>query len=128
VLKIMRRRGMLAMEYWTRRKEHRDVQVGMTEMEAATDEHDARAMRVRASRRSVWVGQDGQSKGCGRAGEVCVCSAVMTVERGASPCPIVQHCFDRHNEWSGLDSAVAPFSGGSTTVSTSYASSLPVVA
>lgn len=46
VLKIMRRRGMLASEYWTTRKEDRAVQVGMTAKEAETDQHDARAMQV----------------------------------------------------------------------------------
>lgn len=59
MLKIMRRRGMLATEYWLRRKEDRAVQVGMTAMEAATDEHDARAMKVKTLGRSVCGGEDG---------------------------------------------------------------------
>ena len=72
VLKIMRRRGMLATEYWTRRKEDRAVQVGMTAMEAATDEHDARAMKVseRTLGGVLCGGEDGRDCGLweGRGG------------------------------------------------------------
>ena len=156
VLKIMRRRGMLATEYWTRRKEDRAVQVGMTAMEAATDEHDARAMKVSERnlgesvvRRGGWarlrvVGGPGR---CPRAPP-----AVMTVERGLVVlCSRFRYCNSPLKAWceeTGVclsvpirstilfptATAKRPawivrsrlFSGGSTTVSSSYACSLPV--
>jgi len=46
VMKIAKRRGMLHLEFWLKKKEDRVVKVSMTRLEADTDDYDRKAMRV----------------------------------------------------------------------------------